>query len=505
MPIEYQSEVRQSTIQGLLEKTSNKNFGKFIHRLELKKIRSFTDEIIDFDFPVTAVIGTNGGGKSTILGACGIIYGSIQPRSFFARGGALDKGMQDWELNYELVDKSMSPREILKRTANYKRFKWNRNPLVREVIVFGVSRTVPPIEKSSFSKYASNSLSFKPEQIVQLGADAARYIGRILGKDVSRFNSVKVNPTGDVNLLAGNTSDGIQYSEFHFGAGESSIIRMVTQIESLPENSLVLIEEIENGLHPVATVRMVEYLIDVADRKKIQSIFTTHSNDALKPLPSKAIWASVNGKLFQGKLDIHSLRAITGQIESKLAIFVEDKFAKLWVESVLSHTDNIAIDHIEVHGMEGDGAAVNIHKYHNLNPAIAKKVPSVCFIDGDSRQAISNKDFIFRLPGTASPETYIFYSVVEKLQEAKGILAVFLHKRFEDADNIARVIDEIKVTNFDPHLLFSQIGKRLGLIPEEVVVRAFLSTWNQFYEEERQALVDKIMPLLPEEKNAIGH
>jgi hypothetical protein len=57
---------------------------------------------------------------------------------------------------------------------------------------------------------------------------------------------------------------------------------------------------------------MVEYLIDVAERKKAQAIFTTHSNDALKPLPSQAIWAAIGNKVFQGKLDIHALRAITG-------------------------------------------------------------------------------------------------------------------------------------------------------------------------------------------------
>ena len=32
---------------------------------------------------------------------------------------------------------------------------------------------------------------------------------------------------------------------------------MIMKIESLDENSLVLIEEIENGLHPIATQRMV--------------------------------------------------------------------------------------------------------------------------------------------------------------------------------------------------------------------------------------------------------
>src|SRR5690606_10376122 len=122
---------------------------------------------------------------------------------------------------------------------------------------------------------------------------------------------------------------------FHFGAGESSIIRMVVSLETTPENSLVLIEEIENGLHPVATIRLVEYLIELAERRKIQVIFTTHSNDALSPLPDKAIWAAVNGNVYQGKLDIASLRAISGQVESQAVIFCEDHFAEKWIHEIL--------------------------------------------------------------------------------------------------------------------------------------------------------------------------
>ena len=30
-------------------------------------VRAFDDEMVNLDFPVTAIIGTNGGGKSTIL------------------------------------------------------------------------------------------------------------------------------------------------------------------------------------------------------------------------------------------------------------------------------------------------------------------------------------------------------------------------------------------------------------------------------------------------------
>ncbi|HEX6993510.1 MAG TPA: AAA family ATPase [Gammaproteobacteria bacterium] len=51
---------------------------------------------------------------------------------------------------------------------------------------------------------------------------------------------------------------------------------MVLKLEAASDNALVTIEEIENGLHPVATIRMVEYLIELAERKKIQAIFTTH-------------------------------------------------------------------------------------------------------------------------------------------------------------------------------------------------------------------------------------
>ncbi len=179
-----------------------------------------------------------------------------------------------------------------------------------------------------------------------------------MGKIAITINVI-AKPTSALLLASFFDSCSVFFSlsEFHFGAGESSVIRMAIKLETISQNSLVLIEEIENGLHPVATIRMVEYLIDLAQRRKIQVIFTTHSNDALKPLPDKAIWAAVNGNLYQGKLDISSLRAITGEIESKLVIFVEDNFAKIWLEGILRSLSNLAMDAISVHAMEGDGTA----------------------------------------------------------------------------------------------------------------------------------------------------
>jgi hypothetical protein len=99
------------------------------------------------------------------------------------------------------------------------------------------------------------------------------------------------------------------------------------------------------------------------------------------------------------------LRSISGEIDAKLVIFTEDRFAKNWIKSMIRSYGGIAIDLVNVHAMEGDGTAVKVNKYHNIDPS--NKVPSICFIDGDSRQKESAEDRIFRLPG-GIPESFIY-------------------------------------------------------------------------------------------------
>jgi len=64
---EYRSEIRDSEIEALEDKVSRNSYRKYLKRLTLKRVRSFTDREITFDFPVTALVGPNGGGKTTIL------------------------------------------------------------------------------------------------------------------------------------------------------------------------------------------------------------------------------------------------------------------------------------------------------------------------------------------------------------------------------------------------------------------------------------------------------
>ena len=441
--MEYQSEIRDSEINELLEKVERRNYGKYLLKLRLNPIRGFEDQVIKFDFPVTALIGPNGGGKTTVLGAAACAYISEKPSRFFSKSGSLDNSMQNWKILYELIDRDINAKESIQRTAKFKSYKWYRDNMSRTVSIFGVSRTVPATERNEMRKCASTVFKYDSSQVEKFNDLVVSAASKVLGKNLSGYSQIKIDDNGRVTLLQGLTDNNISFSEFHFGAGESSVIRMIMKIESLDENSLVLIEEIENGLHPIATQRMVEYLIDFSKRKKSQVIFTTHSNDALLPLPPKAIWAAINNTLFQGKLNVKSLRTITGQIEASLAIFVEDEFAKMWIETIVSDDSSIIENSLEIHAMAGDGTAVAINKYHNDDPSV--KFKSICIIDGDSKQQDSEADKVFRLPGE-SPEKYIYGKVVELISnpnETKiGELSLLLQKRYEDSNFVEKKIKD---------------------------------------------------------------
>lgn len=465
------SEIRSSQLTGLSDRVRRSSYATYIKSVRLNKVRGFNGAQVNFDFPVTALVGPNGGGKSTVLGAAACAYKSIKPGTFFPKSSIGDNSMSEWSIEYELIDKAKNPTGTIRRSSSFRQLKWVRGEVVsRPLSYFGISRTVPAGERPQFKKLMRPSYSH-PSALEQLPSQAAIEIEHILGKSVQGFlrTSIGANDTFHVGRNQNN-----EYSEFHFGAGESSIIRIVTDIELLPESSLILIEEIENGLHPVATQRLVEYLISAAERRRIQAIFTTHSDDALSILPHEAVWSCLDGSTQQGKLSVGTLRAITGKIDTALAIFSEDTFAKFIAESIVREFLSDNYDQIEVHAVSGDGNAIRIHKNRLDDPSSRHR--SLCLLDGDSQQQDNESLGVFRLPGN-QPEFQVFNDVSSNLSSNIALLTVSLQLPPSKQDFVGRIIAAVAATNRDPHLIFNQIGIKLGFIPEEVVKGAFVNLW----------------------------
>ena len=487
----YKSQIRDSEMNMLLEKVAGKNYSKYLSEMNLVNIKGFKDQVIKFHFPVTAIIGPNGGGKTTVLGAAACAYKETKPGKYFPKCGKYDDSMQNWKISYKMIDKNISAKIEIERTAVFSNYKWTRDKLLsRNTLSFGVSRTIPATERRELKTFANGKFVMPHEKITKIKENVCDYVGKILNKDITDFSIIESAGNEKKNVLSGKTKQGYHYTEFHFGAGESSIIRMITEIEKCEDNSLILIEEIENGLHPLAVRRLVEYLINVSLRKRVQVLFTTHSNEALKPLPDQAIWVCNNGEISQGKLTIESLWALTGDIHAEMLIYVEDIFAQRWIEAVLSSDKSLIAGAIEVYAMEGDGKAVKTSKGRNEDPGA--KYHSLCYINGDSDQKESEEQKIYRLPGEM-PEPYVFLSVKERFDDISSKLTLALHQDINQQGFVKQVLEEVWRETYDKHTLFSSVAIRLGYMQEETVRSAFLHIWCDLYKDEKEIIYNNIM------------
>lgn len=502
------SNIRNSNIRDLFTKVSKRKIGaQYLAEVRLSKIRRYSEATIRFDFPVTALIGTNGGGKSTVLGAAGLIYRSVAPRTFFAKSGKYDQSMQDWTLIYEHWDQQG---KLVVRTARYSKARWDRDPIDRPVVLLGVSRTLPATERKRLTAAIGNKFTGAAER--PLSQDAQDNVEKILGRDISSYITVDIDGLGqeDRQFFASQSEQGDSYSEFHFGAGEASIIRIVQRVEEAERGALILIEEIENGLHPVATRLLVDYLIDAAKRKAVQIIFTTHSDAAIAGLPDDAIWACVDGNLSQGRLQVSALRALTGEVQVGAALFVEDSFSEAMLESAVrsycQRHDGISPQGVGIYPVGGAHRAAGIVAQHNIDPSISNagaseslNFPAVAVLDGDCRgkKEFESSAHTYFLPGEV-PESYVFDAVDKCLEDVSKLL---MRKLGISAISELEFISGIRKVDSlcrDPHVIFSMIGDRFDFIAEQKVVDAFLSTWCESYPEVVDALVSPLVSYFPD-------
>jgi predicted ATP-dependent endonuclease of OLD family len=83
------------------------------------------------------------------------------------------------------------------------------------------------------------------------------------------------------------TGSHARYSEFHMSAGERALLRLSMNISKLSD-ALVLIDEVEAGLHPHIQQLLMLELQRLALRNQLQIVVTTHSPTVLETVPPEA-------------------------------------------------------------------------------------------------------------------------------------------------------------------------------------------------------------------------
>ena len=260
--------------------------------VRIRNLRGIWDLRFPFPYPVTVLAGPNGSGKSTVLFACACAYrvpgrgpGDFAPSrlfpNFVSRQDAVRSDpVPGTQLEFHYLHRGDRLSMTWRRGKSWSR-KGDSQP-ERQVYLRTLANLTNPAEVRSILQ-----LGRKQFQTETIGPDLLIFAHRILPW---RYHNVNLfSGQSSRNLLfaeiegAGDT----RYSEFHMSSGERTIVRISKDISGL-KNALVLIDEVDTGLHPYTQQQAMLELQRSALRQKLQIVVASHSPVVLDSVPPEA-------------------------------------------------------------------------------------------------------------------------------------------------------------------------------------------------------------------------
>ena len=265
----------------------------FLTEIHLQGIRGIDDLRVVFDYPVSVIAGGNASGKSTVLFSAACAYKvpgagikDFVPSTLFPdyRPGV---GRREDEKGTILIEFDYATPDG-RRSMRWKRAKgWNRSFLGRK----NARQPERPLYLRTLSNLSNPSevrgvlslsrMKSAPHE-TPLTASQIEFAQQMLP---FRYAEVVALSSGSKNLLFAAQEGGAAYSELHMAAGERAILRLAQEIAQL-DGALVLIDEVEAGLHPWVQQLLMLQLQQLALRNDLQVIVTSHSPVVLDSVPA---------------------------------------------------------------------------------------------------------------------------------------------------------------------------------------------------------------------------
>jgi|SRR5450830_439253 len=460
---------------------------------------------IKFDYPIAAIAGKNGAGKSTILALACCAYhnhksGFKSPKrkapyytysDFFVQHNE-EIPPEGLDIRYFVAYNSWKitekfPEKIgirFQRRWKSKGGKWNdyANRVRRTVVFLGIERIVPHSERSQSRSYLRTFKNTAPKGWEDKVKDD---VGYILGKTYDKFRYLEHSKYSLPMVQVGK----MIYSGFNMGAGENALFEIFSTIYACGEGSLLVIDEIELGLHAEAQKKLIDRLKDVCLETHTQVICTTHSKEIFDCLPFDARFfvENVNGntkitKSISSEFAFSKMSAVTG---SELNIFVEDDVAKSILMASLpsSVRSRVSVKII--------GSASALARQLAALYVRGEDKPTIAIFDGDQKEKHQDNltharnmaekvgaDFdswiqsrITYLPSDNWPESWIVQKGKECIEELSKITNT-------EQGDLADILDSgLKAGK---HSEFFEISKRLGLERQQCLQLFTISVCQKF-------------------------
>ncbi|MBF4500462.1 ATP-binding protein [Savagea sp. SN6] len=443
-------------INSIQKKKEANKFDNYINYLVFPFYKNFEKGTkITFDFPITALVGLNGTGKTSILHALrGAVKGKTPERYWFDTPvdtiKEKDAGIRQMFF-YEYTNNKGEKLEV----AKARRHRDN-NPdyweTTKPAVTLGMKAKPrnTPVDKevlyldfksqlSAFDNYLLYNTEFGEHgtKAFQLKKTYIRNKSKQLKNIIDSKDSKKINNQGgspqnkEIELLSQDELDDISYilykntstpytfgallnhkffknwgdsvflsTDFHSysdamaGSGEIAVTTLVHTIHNAKNNSLILLDEPEISLHPGAQIRLQEFLLRKCLEKSLQIVISTHSKYILNSLPKEAIKKLVVNPS-NGKISCDTLET-NEEAFNLLEIPVENK-VNIHVEDSLAKK---IIDSVISHSLPSLQEHINVisHQggaqtmFQQLVPGIMKTSSTTNFIIFDGDQNVLNNE-----------------------------------------------------------------------------------------------------------------
>lgn len=430
----------------------NGEWKQFIKAIKITNIHGWTGQEIHFNYPVVAIVGENGIGKSTFLKAAVCVYRNKNGNDFYPSKMFMSTHWDENALSGAMIEYTIKQGDNTTNPKWKKTRDWGFSPKKkkpsRQVYFLDISRTLPLDATAGYAKIAMRS-NEEAGSGQELNEDSIKELSYVLGQNYfkARFTGTNVDAKREVGLL---TKEYGEISQFHQGAGEDSILDMFKLFQDIPQQSLLVIDEVENSLHPQAQRRFVRYLLRLARKKKIQVILSTHSPFVLEELPSIArimlVSLSDRKDIIYEVSSQYALSTIDEKEHPEVYVHVEDEEAAIFFWEIMKKNANKYGEYLRKITTQIVGSCSVVSTLNDLSRQNKLPYKSISIVDGDKRGEYPN---CISLPGDKAPERMIFEELKarnwNKLDERFGVGAGLL---FQHLDNAILLTDHHEWTTY---------------------------------------------------------
>lgn len=388
--------------------TQGTRWPKRLEWVEISGLRGWTGQRFELRFPIMAVVGENGVGKSTVIQAAASVYsteGVTKERfaSEFFPDTTWDQ-VRAAEIRFSVREgESRQSKSVRKPTD-----RWRGNPErpKRPVTYIDLSRVQPIPYRTGYSKLAnpalieSGSKDFDNHRLGRFNS----ILGRVYS--MARMATTEVGVNRQVPVIQ---QDSSSYSGFHQGAGETTVVELLGA--DLPKYGLILIDEVESSLHPRAQRRLIRDLADRCRELQLQIVLTTHSPYVLEELPEQArahiLESGGSRQIVYGVSPAFAMTKMDDISHPECDLYVEDDRAATLLIEILTRYEPDLVQRCRV---TPAGAASVVQSLGLMISQGRFDAPTCAFVDGDKSPAPGCEV----LPGGDAPERVVFEGLRDK-------------------------------------------------------------------------------------------